>query len=324
MIVNQNLRFKNLQFKIKFFIRGKMMSNSIPELFDSKHTREMGDIAILITCYNRKHKTLACLQSLYNTNLKEIYRLDVFLVDDGSTDQTSESVKNDYPEVNVIKGNGKLFWNQGMRLAWETAAKKKDYQFYLWLNDDTILFKHALDELISCYYATLIKDKKEAIITGAIQTNVDSNNFSYGGRNEDGPVIPNGQVQPCKFINGNAVIVPINIYKKIGNLSNDYTHGMGDIDYGLSAIKSGFNCYTTRRYIGTCPHNVNVSEWCNPAVPLKRRLYLLNSPKGLNIKQYIIFRKKFWGNKWIIFALKVYLKSLFPTIYKCVAKLITK
>lgn len=273
------------------------------------------DIAVLLTCFNRKKKTLASLEKLQEAILpNDINKLDVFLVDDGSTDGTSEAIKKTYPKVNVIKGNGNLFWNQGMRLAWKTASSKKDYDFYLWLNDDVALKKLALNELYNCYKEGLNKDGTPCLITGAFQNSKTDSTFSYGGRSATEPVIPNGKLQPCKYINGNAVLVPKEIFNVLGNLAKEYTHGIGDFDYGLRSLQNSFNNYTTKIYIGYCEVN-GLPNWSNPEIPLKKRLKLFRSPRGLNFSEYILFRKKFWGNKWIIYAIKAYLKVLFPKFY---------
>ncbi|SDW69474.1 glycosyltransferase family 2 protein [Flavobacterium degerlachei] len=278
-------------------------------------------VAGLLTCHNRMEKTLQCLENLYAQNgLNTDYKLDVFLVDDGSTDGTSEAITRQFHLVDIIKGNGNLYWNQGMRLAWDTAAKTKDYDFYFWLNDDTILDQNALLELIKTYNHVAVLEQNDAVITAACRLAQGNDTFSYGGRIDKGPVLPNGKLQTCKYINGNAVLVPKAIYKKLGNLSNDYTHGMGDFDYGLRALKEGFGCCTTSDYIATCPPNEGTPGWCNPNVPLKKRWELLHSPHGLNIKEYIKFRKKFWGIKWISFAFKAYAKMIDPKFYKKISK----
>ena len=49
--------------------------------------------AALLTCHNRKEKTLACLKSLYR-NMPEV---DVYLTDDGCADGTAEAVKSIFP-----------------------------------------------------------------------------------------------------------------------------------------------------------------------------------------------------------------------------------
>jgi GT2 family glycosyltransferase len=276
-------------------------------------------IAVLITCHNRKSKTITCLAELYNCELQENYYFDVFLVDDGSTDGTAEAVKNKFPKVKVIQGSGNLYWNRGMRLAWETAAKTKDYDFYLWLNDDTVLDDDAIIELIDCNDEVLKQTDTPSVIVGSCRNDLQLNIFSYGGRTESNPVIPNGKLQKCKYINGNVVLIPKEIFDVLGNLSSDYTHAIGDNDYGLRAIQAGYTCYITKKFIAVCPIN-EVAAWQDPNTPLIKRFKLLYSPKGLNMREYIIFRKKFEGKRWIIFAIKVYLKTLSPTLYKYLSK----
>src|SRR5690606_8544988 len=152
---------------------------------------------------------------------------EVFLVDDGSTDGTGEAVKDNYPQVKVIEGNGDLFWNQGMRLAWKTAAETKAFNFYFWLNDDTILDQFSFIQILKDFNEAQQKEKKPIIMVGACRAEKDSLQFSYGGRDNNGPIVPNGNIQICTYINGNAVLVPQKINSLIGNLSDDYTHGMG-------------------------------------------------------------------------------------------------
>ncbi len=277
-------------------------------------------IAVLLTCHNRRKKTIASLNALFSSTLPVNYKLKVFLVDDGSTDGTSIEVKKRFPKVNIIQGTGNLYWNQGMRLAWSTAIQNNNYNFFLWLNDDTMLARFALRELFECYNEVLSKTDTHAIITGACKSSYESNEFSYGGKTDNGPVIPNGILQQCKYINGNVVLIPKVIYKKIGILSSDYTHTMGDFDYGLRAAKEGYSCFTTKHYIAICSSNQENSKWCNPNTPLKERIKLLYSPKGLNIKEYNIFRQKFWGWRWIIFAAKAYIRTIFPKIYSKIQK----
>jgi GT2 family glycosyltransferase len=272
------------------------------------------NIAVLLTCHNRRETTLKCLASLYKNTIPDNFSLDVFLVDDGSTDSTGEAVKLEFPVVNVIQGDGNLYWNKGMRLAWETAAKNKDYEFYLWLNDDTHLDSDALSELLSCFFETKELELKESIIVGSCRNDSNSDEFSYGGRINDTPVIPNGSIQKCNYINGNLVLVPKIIFDSIGNLSPDFTHAIGDNDYGLRAINAGFFCCTTRKYIATCKTN-GLPAWCNPSVSVVKRFKNLYSPTGLNIKEYITFLKVHKKNKWLISTLKVYFKTLFPRNY---------
>ena len=83
-------------------------------MFNSKTS-----IAAVMTCHNRKNKTLACLEKLINQDDIDNINLNIFLVDDGSIDGTGKAVKKNFPQVNLITGDGTLFWNGGMRVAFE-------------------------------------------------------------------------------------------------------------------------------------------------------------------------------------------------------------
>ena len=138
--------------------------------------------------------------------------------------------------------------------------------------------------------------------------------FTYGGRNDNGSVVPNGKIQFCKYINGNVVLISKNIFDKLGNLSPKYTHSIGDYDYGLRAFRNKINCVITKKYIATCPKN-KMPDFCNPEVSLINRFKSFYSIKGLNYSEYIIFRKKFWGKKWVYFSFTAFIRTLFPRIY---------
>ena len=149
--------------------------------------------------------------------------LDYFLVDDNSPDSTGDKIKELFPFVTVIKGTGKLFWNGGMRLAWEYAYKY-DYDYYLWLNDDTEVFKNALTLILDTIKTLDPSEKENSILVG---TTIDSITGirSYGGRVKKNKlstfptetVTPNYKIQRIDSFNGNFVLVPRNVFKIIGN-----------------------------------------------------------------------------------------------------------
>ena len=190
----------------------------------------MESIAVLLTCHNRKKTTIECLENLF---LPKDVNFDVFLVDDGSTDGTGEAVRNVYPHVNVIDGTGDLFWNQGMLLAWKSAASANDYDFYIWLNDDTKLRKDSIIKLFKDYSYIKNDLQEDGVIVGSCVESTTETTFSYGGRNHKNPVIPNGLPQECNYINGNFVLIPKIVFERVGFLSSRFTHAIGDIDYGF-------------------------------------------------------------------------------------------
>ncbi|MCB0846867.1 MAG: glycosyltransferase, partial [Bacteroidetes bacterium] len=67
------------------------------------HSQSVIQIAVAMTCHNRRPKTVNCLERLYaQEGINENFSLDIFLVDDGSTDGTAQEVEKQFPQVNII------------------------------------------------------------------------------------------------------------------------------------------------------------------------------------------------------------------------------
>ena len=127
------------------------------------------NIAVLLTCHNRKTKTIACLSSFFKATIPTEYELDIFLMDDGSADGTGEAVIELFPQVKVLKGDGNLFWAGGMRLAWKTAMSEKLYDAYLLINDDVVLDPDFFMYLLETEAYSLAQTGKKGIYSGATE-----------------------------------------------------------------------------------------------------------------------------------------------------------
>lgn len=269
-------------------------------------------LAILLTVHNRKEKTLQCLKSVYSQIPIDGWDIDVFLTDDGSTDGTHQAVINEFPKVKIIKGDGNLYWNRGMIKAWEEAIRTRDYSAYLWLNDDTILTHNAIKEVLESYFTV-----PNSILVGSTKA-PNSETITYGGSKgfytSDVRIIPNGELQKCGVFNGNFVLIPKSVYKKIGMLDPAYSHALGDTDYALMAQAKGINMYVCRNVVGICERNTKTSKWTNKKYNLKERYLILNSPLGYaEPKAYFHFKLKHWGLvKAIGAVVSIYYKLLFP------------
>ena len=278
---------------------------------------EIENIAVLITCHNRKDKTLACLQNLFQQDgLDKLFKIQVFLVDDGSTDGTSELIKEKYPEVSIIQGDGSLYWNRGMNLAWKTAMNTEDYSGFLWLNDDTVIFENALKTLVG-----EISNCK--ILVGTTKSQF-SGIYSYGGYRKKSMLIsPNGQIQPCDHFNGNFVFVPKEVSSVIGILDIHFHHALGDFEYGMRAKNAGFECYVLPFTVGYCEGHENLPKWRNPAVGLFSRLQSLYSPlSGCHPKEFFYFDRKYKGLLIAVFHfLTIHLRAILPNYFLYVRNL---
>ena len=280
----------------------------------------MKNISVLITCHNRREKTLTCLKSLFLAYLPEGYHISVFLVDDGSTDGTGEAVKNKFPRVNVSQGNGNLFWAGGMRLAWQEASKF-NYDSYLLLNDDTILYSHAINLLIDAHTYALEKFNQGGIYVGSTKDPV-TKEFTYGGHkllskisSRSQPVKPQaGIIKSCDFANGNILLVSNNVFGSIGILSDKFTHSVADYDYTLTATKKGIPLLVCSDYCGACADD-HGKNWLPGSYPVSERIKYLRSPKQLAYREYLFYIKRHFPFYWPISFLTLWAKTLFPQIW---------
>lgn len=276
----------------------------------------MKTIAALLTVFNRKKTTLRCLDNLFKQAIPEGYSLDVYLTNDGCTDGTPEAVREQFPQVNIIDGDGNLFWNRGMWTAWDRAFKTKDYDFYLWLNDDTFLYGGAVEKLL----ATSQKYNNQAIIVGATES-LDKTHTTYGGRNDKGIPEVNGSDAKCVTFNGNIVLFPKYVYDIIGNMDPYYRHSAGDTDYGFTATKRGIAIYQDGEHLGACDEHPTLSNWCNPEIPLRKRWKALHRPNGQPPKELFHLESKFYGVMRATFHyFTTYLHCIFPQLWEFLGK----
>lgn len=214
-------------------------------------------LSAVLTCHNRRDRTLRALQALHDSATHAAIGLHVVLVDDGSSDGTSEAVRGRFPDVEIIQGSGSLFWNQGMRMGM-AAVLAEDPEYILLLNDDTYLDEDALSRLLAT--ASIHAADSMAIIVGSTR-DPRTGKVSYGGKRRsswfhplrfDHLVEPAERVQNCDVFNGNCVLIPRPVARLVGNLSADFRHALGDFDYGLRARARGVRLVVAAGTVGCC------------------------------------------------------------------------
>jgi len=285
-------------------------------------------MAVLLTCHNRKDKTLRSLDSLFSQDLGADFSLVVYLVDDGSTDGTSEAIAQTYPQVKILQGDGNLFWNGGMRKAF-AAALEVGHDYYVWLNDDTILYSHSLSTLLETHQHLSDRGQPRSIIAGSTQDE-DTQEWTYGGYRQRGwwyppfkcsPVKPTDSPQECDLMCGNIVLIPQEVTAVVGNLDPALTHYAGDWDYGLRAKQKGCQVWIAPGYLGTCARNPKPDPANTPNV--KQGLKNIERPKGLALQSVTLQPWEEWkmlmqrhgGILWPLFWILPYRKLLFPQFF---------
>jgi GT2 family glycosyltransferase len=262
----------------------------------------MFKLAVLLTCHNRWQQTLECLSALRSAESQSKVTTNIIIVDDGSTDGTTAMVQQRFPAARILSGNGKLYWNGGMRRAFGEALAHK-FDVYLWLNDDTILFGEAINMLLSTYTELAAKHGPLQIVVGSTRENKTSN-LTYGGLNRRHPVwrpVTFNLVQPgeqpitCDTMNGNCVLIPHAVAERVGNLDEAFVHSMGDTDYGLRARAAGCGVWVMPGFAGTCARNSLTGSFVDAGLPLKERVRKILGPKGMPPKAWWTYTRRHGG-----------------------------
>lgn len=211
----------------------------------------MKKVILILPIYNNLHFTVKALNSLekklsiIHSNFGTLI-FDIIIIDDGSSDGSSEWVSENYPKVIILRGDGNLWWSGAVNLGVKYAIESLRADFVLLWNNDI----HFEDNyFIKLSKIILAEDLTNSII-GSVVKDIDSNQiWSAGGslnkwtgvkymnRNCD---YSNPRIE-CDWITGMGTLINTSIIKK-HNLYWDavnFPQYYGDSDYTIRAKNMG-------------------------------------------------------------------------------------
>lgn len=120
------------------------------------------DLSILVVSWNTRDILCDCLESIYRctTNMQ----FEIFVVDNNSSDGTSQTVKEKYPAVRLINN----FENAGFARANNQALGNASGRYVVLLNPDTLCHDGALEKLVA-----FLDNNPDAGIVGPLVLNPD-------------------------------------------------------------------------------------------------------------------------------------------------------
>ena len=291
-----------------------------------------------MTCHNRREKTLRCLQSLREA-IEESAPLPlithVFLTDDGCTDGTAEAVQEASPSgggwwgLHIIQGDGSLYWAGGMRLAWSEAMKAGIWDYYLLLNDDTVLYPDSFATLFAAEDYCQEHFGREGIASGMVCDPADPAHITYGGEvfvsrctGRRRMLGPSAEPQLCDWTHANILLVPRQVVEVYGILYEGYRHGQADLDYGYRARQRGIPVVVTPRVCGTCPFDhpdIQGIEERLCAMTLSERRSYLNHPLHSDADYLTMIRRCMpmkYPATWLFRKMNLYMPRLYYWLNK--------
>jgi GT2 family glycosyltransferase len=202
----------------------------------------MGEPKVLISVlnWNNSADTIRCIYSLKKLSYTSY---TILVVDNGSKDNSVLNIKNEFPEIQIIKSSSNLGYAGGNRLACEWGAEKGFDLFWI-VNNDSVVESNCLHELVKAY-----TQKGEGLF-GGVSLNEDNETISFSGGFEldnSGNVLFNkysshrGEhknifltketITEMADVNGACMMVPYSIIMKYGFIDNSFFLYGEELDY---------------------------------------------------------------------------------------------
>lgn len=288
----------------------------------------MNKISIIIPVHNRKKVTIKGLSSL-TLALDSYYKksnlieYDIVIIDDGSTDGTSDWVSKYYPKINIVYGDGSLWWSGSINLGIKYSRNNLNPNYIIFWNDDlTVDSKYFLNLekiLINKNFKNTINSSKvfyedeinKVFFNGAF---LDTKKGSaYINTNDNQKLAKEIE---CDWTGGMGVVFPISVFNEIGLVDNtNFPQYYGDADFTLRAKKSGFKIYCHNELKLFNDRNATGIYHNGSFLKYLQSLFSIGSPFNLLVDVKFAF-KYFSAFLAIIFLLKkhlIYLLKLFKT-----------
>jgi len=215
-------------------------------------------VFIIIPVFNRAALTLKCLQSIERQTFRD-YR--IIVVDDGSTDGSSEKIKQAFPKTEILRGDGNYYWTKCVNTAIqyiEPGMSEKD--FVLHVNNDTEFEHSYIQDLLDFH------DRHPHSIVGSLSYDPESKMVSHLGIYHSAwtPFMKQNyreeEIEPSRLkdidylktvnISARGLLIPGYVIKKIGLLDeHNFPQYRSDEDYGIRCMKAGFNVYISTNAI---------------------------------------------------------------------------
>lgn len=274
----------------------------------------MTAIAVATTCHGRRDITLACLRALAAQRLPDGASLAVFVVEDGGDQPLGDAAEIVCPGVRVERADGTLWWGGAIARALDLAAASRP-DFLLWLNDDVELDPDALAKLIA------VHANGGGIVVGAVRDPA-TGGRSYGGQRRTwhpfrfAPVPVGDAPAACDTFQGNVVLVPTEIHRRIGGVDPVFsgTQGGADTDFGLRARAAGIPIRQAPGTLGGCPPNPALVPWRDGRSTLRARLRTILGPRGYPAA-WRAFARRHGGASWPVWLSAVYVLATLRAIF---------
>lgn len=213
-------------------------------------------IYVVTPVHNRREITRNFLECLR----RQTYRpFEVVIVDDGSTDGTDLLVRDVFPEVRLLRGDGTLWWSGSMNVGLEyVLGRAGGDDHVLIINDDLEVDPQYLDRL--AYFAAHHPDA----LIGSVVVDIENPDTIWdGGRRMNWitakhrvmhqgnalSTFPSATYFSVDQLTGRGILVPVRVFRDVGLYDTEHFRHRGDTEFPVRANRAGYELLV---YYGAC------------------------------------------------------------------------
>lgn len=205
-------------------------------------------LCIILVNWNGSDDTLSCIETIYGSTFKAY---SIIVVDNGSDElQIKKLINCDY-DIEIIQTGANLGYTGGNNVGIEHALKK-DFEYVLLLNNDTLVAPDALENMIYSVDSDstigilspkiFFYPRKDLIwFAGATLNSMNLMGHLTGYQKEDNDIY--NEPSEVDYVTGCAMLVRTQVFKDVGNLCDDYFCVCEDIDFCLHAKQQGYRIF---------------------------------------------------------------------------------
>jgi len=208
------------------------------------------EIPIIILNWNGLKDTEACLDALLR---QTIQNFKIYLVDNGSADESPEKLKKNYganPKINLILNQENLGFTGGNNeVLLKYILPNPAYEYVVLLNNDTVPTESWLEHLVQS-----AKTNQAAVVSSKMIDFFEPEKMDNAGHMmlNTGEVLPIGHGEPVgKYTEGfenmgacaGAALYSVDMLKDIGIFDEHFNTGYEDAELGVRAVITGYKCW---------------------------------------------------------------------------------
>ena len=182
-------------------------------------------VLVIIVSYNFEPWLERCLGSLRHS----FYPVDTVVIDNGSTDQTIQRIRKDYPETRLLPQNKNLGFGRANNIGMQIALTE-GYDFVFLLNQDAWIDSNTIGKLVELsqshpQYGIL----SPVHLTG--KGDKPDPGFGYYAQIQQLDQLSDKNILPIPFANAALWMIPVSVLKKVGGFSPLFYHYGEDKDF---------------------------------------------------------------------------------------------